>query len=258
MLYKWFNGLFLYQLEPSFFYTRQDLFTWLFMQTGMHQWLLNNKPGWILFDTLFYSMPLIYFLSLKYLKKASLAIVLCMIIVNWCYVQCYTLYPSNSIEGHIAWLLFPLVFLGNSDKIFSLLFEGLRYFFIFLFASSGVWKLAQGGAFSPAEMSGILLYQHNQLLTNSPGYWQSGLFLWLIQRPPLAYLLYLSATLLELFFIVGFFTKKIDRQLFLLFLLFLVMDYFIMRITYFEVSTLLLTLLMKPVRENTIEHGLHR
>ena len=41
------------------------------MQTGVHEWLLNNKPGWILFDTLFYSMPLVYFLCYKYLSKAS-------------------------------------------------------------------------------------------------------------------------------------------------------------------------------------------
>ena len=219
------------------------------MQTGVHEWLLNNKPGWILFDTLFYSMPLTYFLCNKYLSKASVVAAFCMLLVNWFYVQCYTLYPSNSIEGHIAWLLFPLVFLSNNGKTFSLLFDGLRYFFIFFIVSAGVWKLAQGGVFSVSQMSGVLLYQHNQLLTSSPGYWQSGLILWLIQRPQVAYLLYLSATLLELSFVVGFFTKKYDVQLFFLFILFLVMDYLIMRIPYFEVCALLLTLLLKPKTE---------
>src|SRR5207244_1109367 len=133
--------------------------------------------------------------------------------INWCYVQCYTLYPSNSIEGHIAWLFFPILFIPADKKTFSLLFEGLRYFFLFFFASAGLWKLAQGGFFSLSEMTGILLYQHAQLLSNSPGYWQSELILYLIQHPKLSYLLYLSTTILELSFLIGFFTKKFDRLL---------------------------------------------
>ena len=252
MLYKWLNGLFLYQLQPSVFFIRSDIFTWLFMQTGMHQWLLNNKPGWILFDTLFYTIPLCYFLSLKYFKKASVIICACMLVINWCYVQCYTMYASNSIEGHIAWLIFPLVFTANNPKTFLLLFDGLRYFFLFFIASAGIWKLVQGGIFSINQMSGVLLYQHNQLLTNSPVYWQSELYLYFIQRPTLAYLLYLSATLLELFFIVGFFTKRFDRQLILLFLLFIVMDYLFMRISYVEVFPLLLTLFLARPKNNNV------
>src|SRR6476619_6463667 len=98
MIYKWMNGLFLYQLQPSFFYTRQDLTTWLFMQTGLHRWLLNNFFGWNLFDGLFYSIPAIYLLAYRYSQKISSAFAVLMLIINWCYVQCYTLYPSNSIE----------------------------------------------------------------------------------------------------------------------------------------------------------------
>lgn len=245
MVYKWLNGMLLYQLQPSFFYTRKDLVTWFFMQAGLHEWLLNNETGWILFDVLFYTMPLLYLLSFKYLKKANSVVAVTVVIVNWCYVQCYTLYASNSIEGHVAWLLFPLIFLADNPKTFSLLFQGLRYFFLFFFASSGVWKLAQGGIFSLSQMSGVLLFQHNQLLTNSPAYWQSQLILYFIQRPQLSYLLYLSATLLELFFFIGFFTKKYDRLLVLLFILFVIMDFLMMRIPYFEIAPLLLTLLLK-------------
>src|SRR5436190_17577130 len=140
MFYKWMNGLFLYQIEPAFFYTRQDLITWLFMQTGVHQWLLNNARGWILFDALFYSMPLLYLVIYNYAKKFSSIVAIAMLLVNWCYVQCYTLYPSNSIEAHIAWLLFPIAFIPQNKKTFQLLLEGLRYFFLYFFVSAGVWK----------------------------------------------------------------------------------------------------------------------
>src|SRR4051794_29981810 len=228
MLYKWMNGLFLYQIQPAFFYTRKDLVTWLFMQTGIHQWLLNHPGRLILFDALFYSIPLLYLFTYKYVSKLAAAVAVVMLLTNWFYVQCYTLYPSNSIEGHIAWLFFPIVFIPADKKIFTLFFEGLRYFFLYFFVSAAIWKLAQGGLLSISQMSGVLIYQHKELLTSSPGYWQSNFLLWLIQRPQLSYSLYLSAALLELSFIVAFFTKKYDKLLIVLLIIFLIMDHLIM------------------------------
>lgn len=245
MLYKWMNGLLLYQLQPSFFYTRQDLFTWLFMQTGLHQWLLNNKTGWYLFDLLFYGMPIIYWLVYRYKKSIACMVAIMMLIINWSYVQCYTLYPGTSIEAHVASFLFPVILIPKKEKTFTLLWEGLRYFLLFFFASAAVWKCIQGGIFNASEMSGVLLFQHNQLLTNSPDYWQTNMLYYLIQHPSLSYLLYLSATLLEAIFMIGFFTKKYDRYLAILFIIFLMADLVIMRIPYFETAPLLLALLLK-------------
>lgn len=256
MLYKWFNHLWLYQAEPSFIYLRKDLTTWLFMQTGLHQWLLNNPKGCILFDILFYSAPLIYFLIYRLKISWSPIAALVMFLVNFCYIQCYTLYPINSIEAQISWLLFPLVFIPRNEKTFALLFDGLRYFFLFFFASAAAWKIAQGGLFNMDQMQGILLFQHNQMLTNSPGYWQTNLLYYLIQHPVLSYSVYLSAMLLEASFIIGFFTKRFDKLLAIVFIIFLIADYFIMRIPYFEVSALLLTLILKSPEINNAESRL--
>jgi hypothetical protein len=65
MLYKWLNGMFLYQFRPSFFYTREDLVTWLFMRTGIHQWFLNSNAGCVLLDVLFYSALFFYWRSMR-------------------------------------------------------------------------------------------------------------------------------------------------------------------------------------------------
>jgi len=245
MLYKWLNGLFLYQQDPAFIYTRQDLFTWLFMQTGLHQWLLQNKGGLLLFDIAFYSMPMLLLLANSYKKNATSFIAIIMLLVNWCYIQCYTLYPVNSIESYVAWLLFPIAFIPKREKIFLLLYEGLRYFLLFFFASAAVWKFVQSGIFNVSEMSGILLYQHNQMLINSPHYWLSGLYLYLIQHSMLSYCLYCSLAIIELFFAIGFFTKKYDGILIIAFIVFLIADYFIMRISYVEIAALFIPLLLK-------------
>lgn len=243
-VYKFINGMWLFQLEPAVFLTRFDGFTWLFMKAGLHQWLLGNKQGWIIFDMLFYSMPLIYLLANNILKTGSTVVAVLMLLVNWTYVQCYTLYPSNSIEAHTAWLLFPLVFLVNNPKTFALLVQGLRYFFLYVLVSAAAWKLFTGAVFNMQQMSGVLLYQHADLFYTSPGYWQTNMVQWLIKNEVVGFAIYLLGFLLELSFLVGFFTRKYDRWLVLAFVVFLVADHLVMRIPYYELLPFLITLRM--------------
>ncbi|MEO7310451.1 MAG: hypothetical protein ABIX01_08645 [Chitinophagaceae bacterium] len=242
-IYKWLNGMWMYQMQPHFFNTRFDGTTWLFMQTGIHQWLLDNKAGWVLFDVLFYSMPLLYLLAYKRNIKWIPWVAFVMLVVNWAYAQCYTLYPTNSIEGHVGWLLYPFVLMAVRLKSFYFLMNAMRYFFLFFFASAAIWKLRQGGAFNPEQMSGILLMQHKEYLVSAPENWFTHFIYWLVKHQIVGYCLYLGSMVLELTFIAGFFTKKYDRLLLLLFFAFLVMDYFIMRIPYFEILPLALPLL---------------
>ncbi len=249
-LYKLVNGMWLFQMQPKLFLNRFDGFTWFFMQTGLHQWLLDNKEGWMIFDTLFYSIPFIFFLSHNVFRTGAMLVGILMLVINWTYVQCYTLYPTNSIEAHTAWLLFPVAFLATDPRTFRFLVEGLRYFFLFFVASSGIWKIVHGSVFNPEQMSGILLYQHADLLLTSPGYWQTEMIQWLIDHKTAGFILYLSAAVLELVFIVGFFTKKYDHLLVTGFLVFLVFDHLVMRIPYYEVLPYLITLRVAAMRRD--------
>ncbi len=243
MLLKWKNGFLLYQLQPVLFNTRFDLFVWVFMKTGIHQWLLNNPSGWLAFDVAFYSMPLLYLLAwLKSIKLASAAAVL-MLVVNYTYIECYTLYPANSIESYSPWLLFPFLFMVSNLRSFYFILHALRYFFLFFFVSAAVWKFVQGGIFNIDQMSGVLLFQHKEYLASSPGFWYTSFIYWLISYRYVSYFLYVAATLLELSFITGFFTKKYDRLLAAAFILFILADILFMRIPYWEVSPFLITFL---------------
>lgn len=254
-IYKWLNGMWMYQMQPQFFNTRFDFFTWIFMQTGIHQWLLGNRTGWILLDTAFYTMPFIYWMIFRRKSARAIPVAVLMLVSNWIYVQCYALYPTNSIEGYLAWLLFPFLFMSIRLKTFYFLMQGLRYFFLFFFASAALWKFYQGGIFNTQQMSGILLMQHKELLVFAPHYWYSVLIYWIVRHPLAGYGLYIAATLLELCFIIGFFTKKYDRLLLLLFVLFLVTDYFLMRIPYFEILPLCLPMLFSRYLEPPGDKG---
>ena len=244
-VYKLLTGMWLFQLQPFEFMAKKDVTGWWFMQTGLHQWLLNNRAGTILMDTLFYSFPFVYWLFYRW-KRACVALVAVgWLVVNWLYIQAYVLFPTNSIEGHIAWLFLPVLFaFGNHLERFYYVMHAIRYYFLFFFATAAIWKIRQGGLFNVEQMSAILLSQHKVFLVGWPEHWFTGLVYYLVEHKWLSFSLYLSATLLELTFITGFFYKKYDRILFGLFVLFLLFDFIVMRIPYFEVLPIATILLV--------------
>jgi hypothetical protein len=240
---KWWQGLWLFQFDPFMFTTRFDGTTWLFMQSGLHLFVLHYNWAAIVLDVLFYGFPAIYLIV--YFNKPNIAskIAWIWLLVNWVYVQCYTLFPTNSIEAHIPWLLFPLLFCTVSLRSFYFVMQGQRYFFLYFFLSAGIWKLVNGGAFEPTQMSAILMDQHKDFLITSPDYWQSKIIYLLISMPLTAFALYWLGILIELSFIIGFFSRRYDRLLVVFFVLFLAFDHLLMRIPYIEVTPFLLPLL---------------
>ncbi len=238
--YKWFNGMWLYQFNPTIFTTRFDGITWLFMQTGLHKFVAKNSVAPLLFDVGFYIMPALYYFAYTKNGKLAQCLAAIMFLVNWVYVQTYTLFPTNSIEGHVVWLLFPLMLITGNLKSFYFLMHGARYFFLYFFLSAGIWKIVQGGLFNPIQMSAILLNQHKELLVSTPNNWLSNFYYWLINHSAISYILYFTAFLMELSFVMGFFTKKYDKLLCIFFIAFLVFNHFIMRIPYYEVIPLML------------------
>lgn len=254
---KWLQGLWLYQFAPFMFNTRFDGVSWLFMQTGLHRWLLLHAWGQIGMDLLFYACPLLYFFVWRKNPEKAHWVAWVWLIINWVYVQAYTLFPTNSIEAHTAWLLFPLLFCARSLTSFNLLLQGLRYFFLYFFCSAAVWKLVQGGAFEPLQMSAILMEQHKEFLVTSPHNLHADLLYGLINHPNLSFALYWFGIVVEAVFVTGFFTRRFDKWLAGLFILFLLFDYLVMRIPYFEVMPLLLTLLFAQHKNTAPLHTRH-
>lgn len=262
MIFKWFNGMFLYQLQPFFFFTTLDFTTWLVMLTNLHKWLLQDSWRLLMADVVFYLQPLIYYLVSINKPRLTFVTALIMLLVNYSYVTIYCSYPSNSLQGHIAWLFFPLLFLSQSLRTFWFILNGLRYYFLYFFFSAGIWKLTQQGFFYTDTMSGVLQLQHKSLLTDSgKESVRADIYNWLITHPVISSLFYKAATLSELFFGVGFFTKKYDMILAFIFLLFLIFNVLIMRIDYWEVTPFLITLYYSKLQlpqKNKIENHSHR
>ncbi|MBX2922672.1 MAG: hypothetical protein KF746_10810 [Chitinophagaceae bacterium] len=242
---RWWNGMLLSQLHPSFFITPMNVTVWALMFTGIHELFISSHTACLCADLLLIGLPILYtILHTKHYVKAKIITGCCILVFNFVYAQCYTLYPSNSIEGHIGWMLFPIVLICHKLVNFSFALQVIRFIFLFFFASAGIWKIRNGGVFNPEQMSGVLLLQHSQLLVTAPSSFLAEMYYWLINHPVTGYLLYLAATLLELFFIIGFFTKKADRLLLILFFIFLIADIWVMRIKYWEVMHLAIPLFL--------------
>lgn len=139
-----------------------------------------------------------------------------------------------SIEGYSGWMMLPIILAFRSDVSFYYALQTMRYFFLLIFFSAAIWKIRTGAIFNVEQMSAILVNQHAAYLVAEPNAWFSNVVKYLVTHRQLSYIIYLLATLSEFIFIVGFFTKRYDKLLIIVFVLFVLLDYFLMSINYFS------------------------
>ncbi|WP_255155355.1 hypothetical protein [Ferruginibacter sp. HRS2-29] len=233
--YAWFffYGFNFSALQPVYFLNKPDVTGNFFMLTGLQQQLIKHQWMRILMDTLYLLLPCL--LVLACFKKSRLQgfLAVATSVFSMLYGYFFTMMCFGSIEGFIAWMLVPLLFISTSTKGFYYLLHGLRILFILFFFTAALWKIRLGGVFNTDQFSGILIYQHANLLAEHPQGWFAAIIRFLVDHPAWSYCLYLAAFLLEFVFVTGLFTCRYDRYLILLFCAFAVADYFLMEIVYF-------------------------
>ncbi len=234
-----FNGLLLSQLKPVFFLNRLDLSLNLLFLTDLQHAVINSNFLRLFFDTGYYLLPLLLLTSC--ILNNRLQYVLAVIIV--CFDLVYALLLSSlsmlSVEGFVGWILVPLIFAFRTAKGYYYALHCIRYLFLLVFFSAGLWKIRGGGIFNIEEMSAILLRQHAPYITEMPNDWFTRCVYYLAGHNLISYILYFSATIAELVFVIGFFTKRFDKLLIGAFILFVVLDFALMRINYFAWSAFL-------------------
>ncbi|MBS1512655.1 MAG: hypothetical protein JST86_17555 [Bacteroidetes bacterium] len=203
------------------------------MATGLHQAVMNSYTlQWIL-DLVYYILPLLLWYMSYDNKRWHYYIAWAMVLFNWMYALLLSSLSMLSVEGFTGWIILPILFAFRTEKGFYYVLHCMRYVFLLLFFSTGVWKIRGGGLFNIEQMGAILIRQHAPYITEAPNNWFTGFVYFMANHKVFAYLFYLAATLLELVFAIGIFTKRYDRLLIILFILFVIMDFFLMRINYF-------------------------
>ena len=234
LYYLWlFNtGVLISRLQPVFFITKLDITRNFLMLTNLQHLLINSHSAGIIFDCLFLFFP--YLLVFCRIKNYKITTVVGIITVIYSLVYCIFLsaFTYLCMEGLVCWFFLPLVLANNNATAFYYQLHTVRIIFLIIFFSAGLWKIRGTGIFYPQEMSGVLVLQHGSYLACNSDNFFSRMVLFLIRHPYISYSLYLAATLLELAFVIGFFTRKYDRILMICFILFIGCDYFLMQINY--------------------------
>lgn len=232
--YAWlfFNHMLFHQLQPVFFTNRLDLSLNILFLTGIQHAVVQYYFLKLLLDILYLMLP---FLLLFFINSRRVAIpAMVNALFNLVYALLVSSFTPLSIAGFAGWILLPLVFIPYSARGFYFSVNTMRYIFLLFFFSAGLWKIRTGGIFNAEQMSAILLKQHTAYLVQAPGDWFTTCINYLVIHQNISFTLYLLATAAELVFVIGFFTKKFDRVLMLVFLLFVLFDFILMRINYFS------------------------
>lgn len=252
------DGNLLTQYHPSFFTNRIDLSLNLLLLFDLHKIIINNQSACAMLDVFYFLINCL--LVIAYLKNSKYLKIVCItaIVVNVAFALLISITEIYTIERLIPNFIVPLILYKKDIKWFYFSLHTIRIIFIIIFFSAALWKLRTGVVFNLEQMSAILIHQHTPYFTVNSGNVYAKIILFFIEHKILSYSVFLLGFLAELLFIVGFFTKKYDKQLMILFVGFLVFNLFFMRIDYLNWFVFVGTLFLsnKTISDSKDEDGL--
>ena len=226
--------------QPVLYETDFDYTYWLFHATGIPKLLADNSAAAWIFDILLGCSTLYCWITSA---RRQWMVLVCAI--------CWTLYglTYNSYSCHhnvaiIGVMVLPYAFLTTKEKNFRLVWEGFRYFYLYIFADAFVNKalikhnlffFPNGAEFIKTNQSLFMVQHPDSLFTQ--------LYAFVITHPMLAYAGFLTMILLQGCMLIGFFTRKYDRWLFWIPILFHTVNLLFIDVFFYELLILNLTLL---------------
>ena len=237
--FRGFASVLLHQLQqPVLFFPYVDLSYWLVFWTGIPQQLTQNYTLALCFDISLIGTAALSFL---FIKKRLFPILFTLLF--GIYFICYNAYGGHHTHSLAGILIMSFSFWVSSNKSFSLIWEGLRYFALFVYVDAFLWKLLRGSWWKAEQGLAVVLEDQMGNILFAPDSFYSQLNIFFITHPVLLDAAYFIAILLEGLMIIGFFTKKYDGFLFFLPLLFHTGTYFLVDVLFYELIILNLVFL---------------
>lgn len=220
------------EFQPIFLTQNRDLTELALIATGLPRWMMAHPVSFRIADALAFLLPIpLLWQGLRNIRFSILPGIVFVIFLSL-YLLLDDIFWQVHHEPFIVFVLLALTWTTQRPEKFYSLLKACRYYFLYIFVSAAIWKIARGAVFNPQEMSRILLFHHTDLLTEPCTTASCRIYRWLIGHPSMSYGLYLAATMLEGCFIVGFFTRRWDRLLIGLAIVFVIADLLVMRIPY--------------------------
>lgn len=199
------------QLEaPVLLRVDLDFTYWLIHMTGVGDLFRSSYASALTFDLL---LTVLCLITVIFPKRVILPILTGVFYLIYCVLlnsyQCW--HYHNLIT--LIWLIIPFCF--RSIKTFSLLFAGLRYAVAYIYASAALWKLFRGSVFNEGQMQWLIEHNYVDRLAVDGyqlNFLENAMFQ-LSNYPTLSSVALIIGVAMEASFIVAFFTRKFDRYL---------------------------------------------
>jgi len=230
LLWRFASGALLSQIgsNPVIFNDREWMYQ-LFIASGIPALLTSGSIVSALFDVVLVSLPILFLVTLRPIWAILFTIIFSL------YFLTFNVVTGHHYHGLVGVLVItiPFWFVNNQER-FALMLDGSRYYLLYIFSSAAMWKILRGSAFYPLQLTNILKAQQLDLLLQHPDSFKAVIVRYLIAHPDVSHMLLLLVVAIQLSFAVGFFTRKADKFLLLLLLLFFTGNYFVMGIFSFE------------------------
>jgi hypothetical protein len=203
---RFYSGLALNCLaEPKFIFVSADNTYWILHLLNIPQ-LLLTKPFDLIFDILFI---LCFVLQIIWVKNRTLTAISIFLTALYAISFNSALGNQNHTMVGIFFIQIPLVYIHDTNR-FVILMAGLRYYFIFIYVSSGFWKIFRGNLFDDEKFYQVFFSQNIDRLSDNNHF--LSLFNPLIYSINLCFqnLIWISLILFQFCLGVGFFTRKFD------------------------------------------------
>ncbi len=231
ILFRYFNHVLLHNFQaPPLKYPLIDYTYWLVHYTGIPDLIASNKFAGILFDISLTLSALIVFI---FPLKRYFAITFTLL--YFVYIICYNSYAMHHSHPMMGILFLSFGFWPKKPATYKIVWEGIRYMIIFIYADAFIWKLLNGTLLNPEqgmanikENIGWIMLGDNNVIFNKDFY------AFFLRNNTLVQAGYICTVFLEGLLIIGFFTKKFDNYLFWFPIIIHVVNYFFIDVCFLE------------------------
>jgi hypothetical protein len=232
---SYFDYVLLHQLHtPVIWDGGVDLLTYLGLTSGVFKSITGNQWLCYSFDTALLILPLVLVFQPQRRLLAMLNFSIWLV-----YFLIYNLYGTHQTHALTGLLLVHIPFLFYQKPSFHWLWNGVRYYTLWIMSSAAAWKIIRGTAFHPQQGKNIYLQNQTGAIIESG---ITPLQSFLLSNEWLLNLSFPLGVILEGLFMVGFFTKRFDRLLVILLILLIAGFRLLADATFFELLILVLPL----------------
>lgn len=209
---------------------------WALLATGIPEIIIQSPTLCIIIDLLTVISAGLCYIRLD--KRYSTWAFLLFFFVQTITVEAYT----NSHSKTAVCIMITVLPFAFKEEIWLRLWEFARYYLGFVMVSSAFSKIYYGGLTTTDQMKNILAQQHVDLFTLAPESLHTKFLQWILHNDFIANSLYYLGFITQLSFILVFVTKKYDKILALLLILFVLNTYSLMRIYNMDLLTMIFPL----------------